>query len=314
MDDLTPRHTIATVALRTGIGQDQLRTWERRLGLLSPGRSQGGRRLYSDGDVARLLLVKAALAKGLRIGDVARLDAASLEALAGGAVLPAPREVPDGGPTAVPAADPARWLESCLHRLDACDAPGLAEDLGRASVECSLPRLLDGLVLPLLCEVGEGWREGRLRIGQEHLASVAVRQLLERLRAARRARPGSPRLLSGTLSGQRHELGALMAALWAAEAGWETIHAGADLPAEELALLAGRVQARALALSLSQPVDPGLVEELVRLRDLLPGHVALVAGGPALALLPGAVRSRLVVLERLDQLPGCLASLALPLP
>jgi len=256
MNDSTPRHTIAAVALRTGIGQDQLRTWERRLGLLSPGRSQGGRRLYSDADVARLLLVKAALATGLRIGDVSRLDAAGLEALTGGATAPRglAAEEPSGSR---PDTDPSRWLESCLRRLAACDAPGLAEDLGRASVECSLPRLLDGLVLPLLAEVGEGWREGRLRIGQEHLASVAVRQLLERLRAARRARPGAPRLLSGTLSGQRHELGALLAALWAAEAGWETIHAGADLPAEELVLLAGRVQARVLALSLSLPVDPG---------------------------------------------------------
>lgn len=312
MNDSTPRHTIATVALRTGIGQDQLRTWERRLGLLSPGRSQGGRRLYSDADVVRLLQVKAALAKGLRIGDVARLDAASLDAMVGGGIAPAPVMAVGSAPAATQAADPAHWLESCLHRLADCDAPGLAEDLGRASVELSLPRLLDGLVLPLLCEVGEGWREGRLRIGQEHLASAAVRTLLERLRAARRAEPGAPRLLTGTLSGQRHELGAMMAALWAAESGWETIHAGADLPAEELALLAGRVQARALALSLSQPVDPGLVEELVRLRDLLPGHVALVAGGSALAQLPGAVRARLRVLERLDQLPSCLASLAVP--
>lgn len=307
----TPRHTIATVALRTGIGQDQLRTWERRLGLLSPGRSQGGRRLYSDDDVARLLLVKAARERGLRIGDVARMDHEGLRLLVGGAptndAADPGAEVPEA-----PGLDPSEHLASCMRRLRAFDAPGLAEELGRASVDLSLPHLLDGLVLPLLCEVGEGWKEGRLRIGQEHLATVAVRGLLERLRAARKAHAGAPRLLTGTLSGQRHELGAMMAALWAAESGWETIHAGADLPAEELALLAGRVQARALALSLSQPVDPGLVEELVRLRDLLPGHVALVAGGSALALLPDAVRARLSVLERLDQLPGFLASKAAP--
>ncbi len=312
MKDPTPRHTIATVALRTGIGQDQLRTWERRLGLLSPGRSLGGRRLYSDADVARLYLVKAALAKGLRIGDVARMDESGLERLVGegsrSMALVLDRD--QGGAT--PDADPSRWLESCLKRLEACDALGLTEDLGQASVACSLPGLLEGILLPLLCKVGEGWREGRLRIGQEHLASVAVRQLLERLRAARRAGPGAPRLLSGTLSGQRHELGALMAALWAAESGWETIHAGADLPAEELALLAGRVQARVLALSISLPVDAGLVEELVRLQDLLQDQVEVVAGGPALALLPLGVRNRLRVLERLDQLPDLLAELALP--
>jgi methylmalonyl-CoA mutase cobalamin-binding subunit len=300
-----PRHTIATVALRTGIGQDQLRTWERRLGLLTPGRSQGGRRLYCDDDVAHLLLVKAALERGLRIGDVARMDREGLRALLGGspqAESPGSASGPD-----TPGGDPAAHLSSCLGRVQACDAPGLAEELGRASVELSLPRLLEGLVLPLLCEVGDGWREGRLRIGQEHLATVAVRGLLERLRAARRADAGAPRLLTGTLSGQRHELGAMMAALWAAESGWETIHAGADLPAEELALLAKRVRATVLAISLTLPVDPGLANELVRLRELLPGEVVVVAGGPALAVLPPSARACVSELASLELLPAFLA-------
>ena len=56
----------------------------------------------------------------------------------------------------------------------------------------------------------------------------------------------------------------------------------------------------------------GLVEELVRLQDLLQDQVEVVAGGPALALLPLGVRNRLRVLERLDQLPDLLAELALP--
>jgi hypothetical protein len=72
------------------------------------------------------------------------------------------------------------------------------------------------------------------------------------------------------------------------------------------------VQARVLALSISLPVDAGLVEELVRLQDLLQDQVEVVAGGPALALLPLGVRNRLRVLERLDQLPDLLAELALP--
>lgn len=310
MSASTPRHTIATVSLRTGIAQEQLRTWERRLGLLTPGRSQGGRRLYSDNDVAHLLLVKAAKDKGLRIGDVVRLDHESLRALvAGTPVVTTARPGPWMPARKTPMGDPAAHLALCMGHLQSCDAPGLAEELGRASVELSLPHLLDGLVMPLLCEVGEGWKQGRLRIGQEHLATVAVQGLLERLRSARKAAPGAPRLLTGTLSGQRHELGVLMAGLWAAESGWETIHAGSDLPAEELALLAIRVGARAVALSLALPMAPGLGGEVIRLGELLPEDVHVIVGGPGLGLLPPFALAKISALASLDQMPAYLASL-----
>ncbi|MDL1950237.1 MerR family transcriptional regulator, partial [Acidobacteria bacterium ACD] len=49
-DDETPRHRIGAVARLTGISTHALRVWERRYGTLKPQRSDGGDRLYSDGD------------------------------------------------------------------------------------------------------------------------------------------------------------------------------------------------------------------------------------------------------------------------
>ncbi|MFA7331311.1 MAG: MerR family transcriptional regulator [Candidatus Delongbacteria bacterium] len=314
-----PRHTIAAVALRTGLSQDLLRTWEKRHALVRPGRSESGRRLYSDQDVEFLLLVKGGLERGLRIGDLVPLDrealvrltapsAAAADPAADTAVLASRR--PAGESQAAADPDPARRLASCLGRVDGCDAAGLWRELNRASVDLSLPALLDSLLVPLLRDVGEAWTEGRVRIGQEHLVTVAVRSLLEGLLRRRQAAPGAPRLLAGTPSGQRHELGALMAALLAGEAGWDAVYPGPDLPAEELAQLARRLGAQALALSLTPPVDATLALELARLRELLPPEITLLLGGGAVPLTPTGPGIRR--LDSLAQLPIVLAALRRP--
>ena len=51
MEDNEKRHPIQVVARRTGMTADRLRAWEKRYGVVEPGRSDGGRRLYSDEDI-----------------------------------------------------------------------------------------------------------------------------------------------------------------------------------------------------------------------------------------------------------------------
>jgi DNA-binding transcriptional MerR regulator len=65
---------IGAVTRLTGLPAHTLRIWERRYGAVTARRSQGGRRLYSDGDVARLLLLKQLSDRGERIGRIATLS------------------------------------------------------------------------------------------------------------------------------------------------------------------------------------------------------------------------------------------------
>ena len=68
---------ISVAAELVGTGQQNLRMYERK-GLLEPGRTDGGTRLYSDDDVARLRRIAELLAVGLNvagIGLVLKLEA-----------------------------------------------------------------------------------------------------------------------------------------------------------------------------------------------------------------------------------------------
>jgi methylmalonyl-CoA mutase cobalamin-binding subunit len=94
--------------------------------------------------------------------------------------------------------------------------------------------------------------------------------------------PAAPALLVTTPAGQLHELGAVMVAACASAHGWRVVYLGPSLPADEIVGAARQSGVRAVALSLVHPEDdPGIPEELARLRRLLPHEVAILAGGRA---------------------------------
>ena len=71
--DNTPVFTIKTVVQEIGIPPATLRAWERRYGVLSPGRSEGGYRLYSERDIAILRWLKRQVDAGVSISRAAAL-------------------------------------------------------------------------------------------------------------------------------------------------------------------------------------------------------------------------------------------------
>ncbi len=82
MENQTPPsgYGIGAVTRLTGLPGHTLRIWERRYRAVEAARSASGRRLYSDADVARLLLLKHLVDRGERIGRIANLGDAQLRA------------------------------------------------------------------------------------------------------------------------------------------------------------------------------------------------------------------------------------------
>jgi MerR family transcriptional regulator, light-induced transcriptional regulator len=308
----TGRHPMGVVSQRTGLTAHALRAWERRYGAVTPVRSEGGQRLYSDADVLRLRLLKRLTDAGRPIGLVARLETAELARLAGedtGA-----GSWPGGSGVVAPAAE--RHLAECLVAAERLDGPALRAELMRAVVQLEVGVVVEGVVVPLLRRVGELWEQGRLRPAQEHVVSAAVRQVLDWLLSRFDAGPDAPVLLATTPSDELHEFGAMLAGLVAADAGWRVVYLGPSLPPAEVALAAEKSRARMVALSVvagsrgagsraeAGGLSPSAVAELEELTERLPDGVLLVAGGSGLAdvTLPDGV-----LREDLEGLRGLLA-------
>ena len=275
-----PTHPIKVVATRTGLSKDVIRVWEKRYQAITPERSDTGRRLYADTDIEHLLKLKQATSAGWRISDVAKLSAGELEKLVAVEFQTAEKtesasekgEFDTGG----------SYLTRCLEAIEEMNPRKLDTLLSSASVAMSIPRLLDDLVAPLLITIGERWHQGELRVGHEHLATSVIRRFLDNLRETASMHAEGPTILVTTPNGQNHEMGAMMAAVAAAVAGWKVVYLMPSLPARDIVATALQVKARALALSMTYPADdPQIAVELHFLRDQLPESVALFIGGQA---------------------------------
>lgn len=282
--DSRPLHPIGLVSIRTGIPQDLLRAWERRYGAVVPARTDTGRRLYSDGDVRRFELLRSLVEAGRRIGDIAAMSDSELEELlaADSAAQPARASAPparSAGRTNG-SRSPGQVVKLALDAVQAMEGGRLSAILAEASSEFSPPVLRRDVIAPILQMTGEHWRDGTFRIANEHLATSVVRSFLGAFRP--QADASAPCVVLSTPAGQRHELGALLAANAAFEVGWSPLYLGADLPAEEIAGAARTRAARAVGLSLVGPGHEAAThQELEKLRQLLPEKVPIIAGGAA---------------------------------
>jgi methanogenic corrinoid protein MtbC1 len=270
------------VTRRTGLSAEILRVWERRYGVVTPARTQTGRRLYSDAEIERLHLVHRATLGGRSIGLVAALPTAALAKLVRqDAEAELARPTSHGiGRTAAGDQAAAGFVAGSLRAVEQFDAAALGAVLERACLALAAMDFLEHVVTPLLQQVGIRWREGTLRPVHGHLTATVTRRVLERMMVA--VPPPAPKLLAATVTGQVHELGAMIAAAAAAAEGWSVTWIGPNLPAGDIAEAAVQLRVDAVGLSLVHPAgDPAVNEELRRLRSLLPHSMELIVGGAA---------------------------------
>jgi DNA-binding transcriptional MerR regulator/methylmalonyl-CoA mutase cobalamin-binding subunit len=304
------RHPIQVVVRRTGLTADVLRAWERRYNVVEPGRSEGGRRLYSDDDVERLRLLRRATRGGRRISNVSTLSLESLAAL----VQEDEREEVKGGPEEGEAAVASTeiHLKACLAAVERLDGRELEGAIGRALVLLGAPLFMDRVAAPLLEEVGDRWRRGEVKPAHEHLVSAILQRVLGRVIESSEPPGTAPGIVVTTPAGQTHEFGALFAAATAASEGWRVTYLGPNLPADDIATAVRSTGADALALSVVlEEEEPDLASELRELRLKLPPTVPILLGGAAVGAYQGVVDEiEAIVLPNLEQLRLTLSSLA----
>ena len=259
---------IRTVAKMTGLTPDLIRAWEKRYGVVDPVRGPRGARLYSRADVNRLRMLAQAVGEGRSIGDIAHMGPAELAQL----VQPA-------APPPAPAASSPNSVEAMLSAVHRLDMNALERSLNDALVGLGSARFARDVAMPLLDRVGKQWLEGKLTIGQEHLVTSALRNLLGALSRSSRD-PHAPTILLTSPAGERHELGLLMVSVLAADEGLGVYLLGADIPAEEIVDTALKLRVGAIGLSMVGEANRlSSARALRHLDDTLPPSMEIWLGG-----------------------------------
>lgn len=265
----------------TGVSPDTIRAWERRHGAVEPARSSGKTRYFSDDDVRRLILLRQAVERGHRIGNIAELSEQELTELVdqeaqlgslgddGSLVDVEPPEIRYG-------AIRKQYVASIL-RFDVARASDL---LCRSATLLDRNAFLYQVVMPTLREIGERWEAGKLSPAHEHLVSAQVRGLLDTLLRQHAPLPGAPKVVVTTPPDEHHELGAAVGALLSASRGFSTIYLGPNLPEEDIRLAVEESRADLLVLGVERGMRPREVARLSELLEHLSSHVEVWVGIP----------------------------------
>ena len=237
------RYPIRAVARLTGLGIDTLRAWERRHRAVVPKRDDRGR-MYSEGDVRRLRLLRDAVARGHAIGQIARLGDLELAHLASTGVE---RD--------------ATFLQtfnasSILEALERFDSAGIDAALGRAAAALQPLDLLRDVISPLVggnpADEGTHVHVTHTR-ARERLLRAAIRNLLGSLLRLHGCATAPGRLIFATPVAERDEIAILGAALIAASGGLDAVLLGSEVSADDLVSAAAAAEADVVVVGVGDP-------------------------------------------------------------
>lgn len=279
-DGLVP---IRTVCATYNLNPNTLRTWERRYGIISPVRSEGGHRGYGEGDLATIERMLRLVGEGL-----------------------APSEAANRIRSEVPAktlAVPSDQLQGHRDRFRAAvlnmDHAAALDAVHHAGASLGYKECVESVLFPELAYWGKQWEERQYGVASEHVATLTVQTfLLERQRQVLSEAKGQPVTLA-CAPGELHQLPILhVSHLLALSGTIKPLILVSGLPIREILDISQRHNASAVVISATIAPRPDVVREWIA--DLVNSgwedRTVLVGGG--------FTRSRIFSETRVKSAPG----------
>ena len=228
---------IETVAGLTNVPAATLRNWEKRYGVISPLRTEGGHRLYSLEQVLTLKKVAALTQEGHKLSALFELLATQCEL---------PQLKADSFSLNQEHQDMRQRLFDDLSSYRIESGTALLDILhGLLPVDI----LLDGIYFWIMHKLGEQWQVGALSVATEHMISAILHGRLFRLLASPTQNLNRRALVFACTEGERHEGGLLMLACHMKIRGWSCVYLGTGLPTSELKEVIDRLEPSLVCLS-----------------------------------------------------------------
>lgn len=251
-------HQIKTVSRITGVNADTIRSWERRYALLQPVRDEGGRRLYSQADIDRLNLIATLVKDGHAISLLAGMETTVLETM-----------VRDLSPEKMPVTAGNKTVADLNEAIMAGDEEQFRRSLSSALLNLPPAFAAENVFAPTLHKIGTAWANGDIDVGLEHLLSGIMREQLNATIATLRLAARGPAIAFTTLSGERHEIGTLIACYVAAAGGFKCVYLGPDLPPKDV--IRGAERSKVQAVAIGSVTGEGQGDELSQIQEIRQG-------------------------------------------
>lgn len=262
-------YRIGVAAERAGLSEELIRAWERRYNVVTPSRTAGGYRVYTDADIALLRRLRHLTEEGVAIGEAADM------------VPELRRDIASGAGGDADMTQVARWRDAILEAATELDQEAVDRVLDAALAILTPLRMYQELVIGVERDVGARAAQGTPGLAQERVVTQAVRaRLLGLLRTA----PGGSRrhVVCACLPDEEHDVGLLGAALRFRHAGHRVTFLGARTPVSHLVHVVNALRPQLVALtSVNDNGASDLRRVLLQIRRGIPKTTRIIIGGPA---------------------------------
>ena len=283
-----------SVVKLTGINENTLRAWERRYQLVTPSRSEGGMRLYSEKDIEKLRVIARLTQSGQSIGQLKELSLAQMKSIESKFEIESDKIKFEDSDKDEFFKTEEFHLSEIFEALKKFDLEEMYRALENAKFRLSTQRFISNLVLPLLAKVGDSVESGALNVSQEHLLSSMLRDYLgtiyqsyspyEQLTGKK-----IKKFIFTTREGDLHEFGILLSAIVARIYRKQTYYLGPNTPVEPLIEAVNNFGIDVLVLGLSLiPSSKEVVSPMDFLKILdfeLPKSIEFIVGGSATSVI-----------------------------
>lgn len=239
-----PLYNIGIVSRMTGIPVATLRVWERRYGFPKAVRTPGGHRLCSEREVMRLRWVKARVDDGMQTGQAIRALQHMEQEGRFSDITPAPTARAAMLDTSLMA-----FYMRLLELLSNNDLQAADQMLGEVMTLYPTEDLILDVIGPTLHAIGQAWKDGKISIATEHLATNYLRQhLLLWMMTGPTTHDRVPPVVMACAPDEWHEGSLLIMSVLLRRRRWPVAYLGQAVPLPDLAALVRQIHSPAVLM------------------------------------------------------------------
>jgi DNA-binding transcriptional MerR regulator len=247
---------ISDVSRLLGIPVPTIRSWERRYGFPTPGRTQGRHRRYSREEIELLRAVRDEITRGHPASEAVRI-------------------VTERGRHG--ASPRTEYLDQLVTGAMALDPEGVRRTLDAATDTLGAEAAICDVALPAMREIGARWSTGTCDVAHEHLATAAVDGWLGRL-ASTAPSPDRPPIVLACGPKDLHAIGLEAFGVLLARRGWTVRQLGALTPTTAIARAVVETRARGAVVTSQRGVTRRAAVESIEAVAALTDVAAFYAG------------------------------------
>lgn len=277
------RYRIQAVADMTGVSAATLRAWERRYGIPTPKRTASSYRLYSERDIELVKQVRELCDAGMAPSQAAREVLAREEEQVAAPVVETPPPELDAYGLAI---------KQILSAVDRFDADQLESAVKHSLYLGPSVTVFERILAPSLGEIGRRWEQGRLSVGQEHLAAEIVGNAVRYILRLVQPESSTRQAILACFADEEHVTPLYGIALRFADWGYKTVMLGARTPTHALSHAVAELNPDVIGLSVTITPPPYRARELIDGYAEACGDVPWIVGGVAAGDLADLVIAR----------------------